>query len=72
LTRILDGKREEGTHNYIFIDLVCRVQLWNPKIPNWFGWRQRRSLARPQQEEEGAADSGVPPISDTGERNVRQ
>jgi hypothetical protein len=27
LTRILDGKREEGTHNYIFIDLVCRVQL---------------------------------------------
>jgi hypothetical protein len=63
-------KREEGTHGYIFIDLVCRVRLGSSEIPDWFGWRQRRSSARPRQEEEGAADSGVPPVSDTGERNA--
>jgi hypothetical protein len=34
LTRILDGKREEGTHGYIFIDLVYRVRLGSPKIPD--------------------------------------
>jgi hypothetical protein len=72
LSWILDGKREEGTHGYIFIDLVCHVRLGSPEIPDWFGWRQRRSPAQPRQEEEGAADSGVPPISDTGERNARQ
>jgi hypothetical protein len=32
LTRILDGKREEGTHGYTFIDLICGVRLGSPEI----------------------------------------
>jgi hypothetical protein len=32
LARILDGKREEGTRGYTFIDLIRRFRVGNPGI----------------------------------------
>jgi hypothetical protein len=32
--RVLDGKRGEEARGYTFIDLICRVRLGSPEIPD--------------------------------------
>jgi hypothetical protein len=32
--RVLDGKRGEEARDYTFIDLICRIRLGNPEIPD--------------------------------------
>jgi hypothetical protein len=53
LARDLDGKRDEGTHDYPFITPQQRFLTGDPGILGWFQLRWCSSPARSRREEEG-------------------
>jgi hypothetical protein len=65
LAQSLDGKRGEEARGYTFIAPIQRFRVGNPGFLGGFGWGDVRLRLGHDGREEDAADSGVPPVSDS-------
>jgi hypothetical protein len=71
LAQSLDGKRGEEASGYTFIAPIQRFRVGNPDFLGGFGWGDVCLWLGHDGREEDAADSGVPPVSDSEERGAR-